>query len=206
MSRNAFNESEVFLMKNWSAACRLEDAMNTIRKERYAALLDEAARMIVDRLGKDSYVYEVYAYQNWDDGFIMYWMKEWESSNDKGECPVFGIGGLRLEHLFAEDGSSDQSSVPYAYLYTKGLRKIGCDLENFRVELEKAAAKILQEFPKRSEEDENIPVCYNLPEGRSELKRLLLDDVSSFLNVLVEHGVRLADLAPIVTKVFLKGK
>ena len=76
-----------------------------------------------------------------------------------------------MENLFSDDAPMDNSPLPYACLHAKYLRNAGWELSRFRRKLESSAAAILKGFPQRSDEDETNPVCYYLPEGRSELRR-----------------------------------
>lgn len=201
MPKSTFSESEIYLLKNWPCACRLEKAMYRVRYEKYAAMIDSAAKLLIDQLGKNEYEYEVFPTQNWGDGFIYFWMKKWGESNAKRRVPYFCIGGLRLENLMSDDAPSDNSPLPYACLHAKYLRNAGLDLASFRDHLQASAAKILKGFPKRSDEDEQNPICYYLPEGRIEIRRILLKDEAGFTNLLISHGMRLADLAPHVTRI-----
>ena len=205
MPKNTFSESEIYLLKNWPAACRLEEAMNRVRHEKYAVMINEAAKQLIDRLGKNEYKHEVFATQNWGDGFIYFWMKKWGESDSKSDAkrrvPYFCIGGLRLENLMSDDAPSDNSLLPYACLHAKYLRNAGWALADFRDRLVAEAAETLKDFPKRSDEDEQDPICYYLTGGRTEIRQLLLTDERGFTNLLISHGLRLADLAPSVTKI-----
>ena len=186
----------MYLLKNWPAACRLEEAMSTIRRDRYTAIIDAAAEMIVSRLGKEKYACEFYPTQIWDDGLILFWIKSWNGGHADKEVPFFCLGGLRLEYLLSD---SQKDAAPYGCLYTKSMRKYGLDLGKLKEKIQIAGKAILKSFPPRYDEDEYVPVRYKLPEGRQELKRLLFEDENEFVKVLVEHAVRLADLAPVVT-------
>ena len=199
MAKQTFNEAEMYLLNNWTAACRLEEALNTIRHERYAAIVEETGRMIVDKLGKADFEYQVFPTQNWGNGFISFWMKRWDGGIADKQVPSFVVGGLKLELLLTDDDASDD--MPSACLYTKDLRKDGWDLEKLTHKIHSAAADILADFPARGGEEDTAPICYYLPEGRTGLKRLLFEDEAAFIKTLVEHGIRIAELAPAVTKV-----
>jgi hypothetical protein len=199
MPKNTFNESETYLLKNWASACRLEEAMNRVRHEKYSAIILKAAELLVDELGKNDYRQEVYPTQRWDDGFIYFWMDKWgKSEGEAREVPYLCPGGLRLENLLSDSNDTDP---PYACVFAKYLRKAGWDLGRFRNKLNSSAATILKSFPRRSDEDENTPVCYFVPGGRAELRRLLIEDEDGFTSALISNGTRLAELAPIVTQV-----
>jgi hypothetical protein len=83
----------------------------------------------------------------------------------------------------------------------RAVRKAGWDLGRFRDKLNSSATTILKGFPKRGGEDENSPICYYMAEGRVELRRLLIEDEEGFIGALISQGMRLAELAPIVTQV-----
>jgi hypothetical protein len=203
MPRCTFNESEIYLLKNWASACRLEEAMDRVRHEKYHAIILKTAEFLVEQLGTTEYRQEVWVTQRWGDGFIYFWADKWgKSVGETREVPYFCLGGLRLESLLSD---SNDTGPPYACVYTKYLRKVGWDLSRFRNKLESSATRILKTFPKRSDEEESTPICYCLPEGRAELRRLLLEDEEGFTKVLTSHGMQLADLAPIISQI-LEGK
>ena len=199
MPKSTFSEAEIYLLKNWPSACRLEEAMNRVRHEKYTTIIQKVAVLLVDQLGKDEYRQEVYPTQRWDDGFFYFWVDKWgKSVGETREVPYFCLGGLRLENLLSD---SNDTEPPYACVYAKYLRKAGWDLGRFRDKLNSSATTILKGFPKRGGEDENSPICYYMPEGRAELRRLLIEDEEGFIGALISQGMRLAELAPIVTQV-----
>jgi hypothetical protein len=206
MPRVSFNESELYLLKNWTSACRLEEAMNRVRHEKYNSIIARVTESLIDQLGKSEYRQETYPTQKWDDGIIYFWMKSWGKSGDSPEAPYFCLGGLRLEFLMSVGAASNKEPLPYACLYANDLRKAGWDLGSFRNKLYTSAAKVLESFPRRSDEDDANPVCYYLPEGRDELRRLLMEDEEGFTSLLLEHGLRLAELAPFITKILANPK
>ncbi|MCY3019475.1 MAG: hypothetical protein NTW87_10675 [Planctomycetota bacterium] len=206
MAEGALTESETYLLKNWTAACRLEEAMKAVRFGRYAPIIDKTAQMLVDRLGKDEYESCVRPTQNWGDGLICFWMKKWEKSNDKGKSPWFCIGGLRLEILFSDRAPTKASPLPYASVNTGDMRQAGWDLGRLRDQIRAATSQMMKDFPKRSDEDESEPINYYLPEGRAGLRQLLLEDETGFTNLLISHGMRLAELATVITEVLASYK
>ena len=205
MPKSTFSESDMYLLKNWPAACRLEEAMNAVR-QRYATVIGDAAKSLVDRLGEGEYVQEVSPTQKWGSGTIAFWIKNWDEIEPKGNGPYFCIGGLRLELLLSYEAPTGETPLPFACLCTKNLKKAGWDLAKLKDRIETSAAIGLADFPKRSSENEREPVRYDLPEGRAELRRLLLEDRAGFINLLVSHGERLAELAPVLTKVLADNK
>jgi len=206
MRKKTFNDSEMFLLKNWPSARRMEEAMNAVRFEKYAAIIGDACRLLVDRLGKSDWEMEVFPTQHWCDGWMTFWPKKWEKCNTKGETPWFRIGGLRLEHLLSDDAPSMDNRVPYAAFSIRDLRKAGWDLVRLMGQVQGATKQMLRKVHRSSLEDEEEPVCYNLPEGRTEIRRLLLSDEAGFTRLLIAHGLRLADLAPTVSKVLANYK
>ena len=176
--------------------------MSTIRKEKYEKLLREARKDLLERLGESTW--DFIDTLSWFEGGICFYLKEWDTSNDDVtfNFPYFVIGGLGLDDLLLEDGGQPA----YACIYAKDIKKTGFDLKDFRKQLLDAGSQLLKDFPKKRDEDDTYPISYNLPEGRSGLSRLLLEDEPGFVKVLLEHGERLAELAPAITQILSKQK
>jgi hypothetical protein len=200
MSKELFNEAELYLIRQWQSAILVEESMGKIR-DKYDSLFQK----IADALGAKHAELnnpQVYVKQFWETGYFGAGRKAWRHGNNN---PGFYLHNLRLEML-----SDETQEAPYAYIWLGSAKKTDSDLAAARETIRFAASKLLtrEELQrcKMDDIDMGCPLCYDLPESRNDLLNMLtMGDGQQFADCMLAHLDVLAKFTPILDEVLLKG-
>jgi hypothetical protein len=196
------NEAERYLIEHWSLACHMEEAMQSVRKK-YMAVFDR----VVETVRKNHEDLDDYSnrmtYAN-EDGCVLLTKSAWREKQ-KWWPPGFYIEELRPELLFDTDGPA-----PYASIWVPA-KKTGIDPAEARKAIIEAAPQCLSEDERarclKQPEDLDYLLCYDLPEPKDELLKMLLEgDAQPFVDCMVRHLDLLARFTPVVDKLLVGGR
>jgi hypothetical protein len=206
MSKQIFNEVELYVLKNWTDARLLEESLNRMRKK-YKEVLDKVLAEVRKKhreLDHDGLILNIDEEDDDARNIITIGVSknEW-SSNDRKQPTGLWLSGIAFGPLIVEREISPCANV---FIYPGKDSKL--DLPEVTRKLEDAATRILPEIEFRREPEAGTAcIYYSLPETQKKLLELLLKDESrGFISCLVAHFNNLAKFIPVVDKLFQKGK
>lgn len=196
MARTLMNETERFLLNNWSEASRLEECMEGVRTK-YKELCERvAARVLETHSALDVSV--VYVTQASCNGYVGLARKAWPGG-DSRDPPGLYVDNLRLEIL-----ASEESDEPVSYLWVD--KKSILDLDKARRLVTAEAKKLLGgEQLERLWEAGAGQFLLNFRETPSKqelLAALANDDEQTFVDKLQSQFDTMAQLVPAIDKLF----
>ena len=196
MARTSMNETERFLLNNWSEASRLEECMEGVRTK-YKELCERVAAAVLEtHSALDASV--VYVTQSSYDGCIGLARKSWPGG-DSRDPPGFYVDNLRLEIL-----ASEESDEPVSYLWVD--KKSILDLAAARGDVTAEAKKLLgrEQFERLCTAGSGEFLLYfvNTPSKHDLLTALAEGDEQTFVDKLQSHFDTMAQLVPVLDKLF----
>lgn len=197
MPKQAFNEPELYLIKNWSDAHLLEESMEAVRNK-----YGEIFGSVLDAVEKEHPELKSRSVQVASYGGIAGIAREtWPSMYSAWPSGLW-IGNICLEGLV-----SDDSEAPEASVWIKPPKDGGVDLQEAARKLEQGAVKVLG----RKEAKRVSTKCtrseaylwYPLPEKRQDLLQMLVTDgAQRFIDCIFAHFDVLARFIPVMDEIF----
>jgi hypothetical protein len=209
MTKQLFNEAEMYLLKNWTDARLLERSLATMR-ENYAKVLDNVLSEVKKRHPElDCRGTDLEQDEDEDDDCdcvnLGVGRKTWPSMYRRSSPSGFWLCGITLGELVAHGEGFPTASI---WIYPPEGSRL--DLTSIGNALEE---KVKQTLPQRAvssiiEKKENwVSVEYSLPESRKTLLDLLLKDSSQgFIKCLVEHFETLTKFVPTIDEIVQPAK
>jgi len=181
-----FSLAEIYLLENWTDACRLEEGMKSARRN-YAHGIEQAIRQR-PWFGKD---FQVVFTANGNMGFGR---KGWYPGT--GTPPSKFYPGFWLNDLLLDKLLTEETPPISAGIWLAPLKKVSRRYSSQRkVVLETASSAFKRLGVDCVRKDDEI--WYNILTNRCEIRRMLREaDGNEFLALVVKHADQLAELIP----------
>ena len=201
-----FSEPELFLLGKWDQAYKVERELSRTR-EKYAEIFVEVLDRVKSRhKNLNRRAFNVGAMATDESlGYINVGIgrEEWPSREPRHWPTGLWIGGVSLEDLYSKNGSKPYASV---WLYPPKTGSLNLKIAAHRIQ--KAAARLRGKGKSGtvSLENASASVDFYLPERPEQLRSLLLNDVTGFIECMEAHFEDLAELTNAIDGVFEFGK
>ena len=204
MTKQLFNEAEMYLLENWTDARLLEKSLEAMRKN-YEQVLDKVLKEVRKRHQElDCSGTDLELNEDDDDDCdcinLGVGKKLWPSMSRRNTPSGLWICGITLGELVAKG-----EGFPTASVWINPPEDSKLNLTDVARRLADEANRILPDQEVRQDvdkEDGSASIEYPLPESRKKLLELLLKDESEgFIKCLVAHFATLTKLVPAIDQI-----
>lgn len=198
-----FNDAELYLLRNWVDASRLEESMNEVRRK-YLKTVEEVLDEVQSRYKElDLPALHIAGRKDKDnDGIVAIGKKKWPLGWGSENWPT----SLALQSIGLLNLLSDEEDAPEAIVTIYAGREGGVDAERAQRKLTEAAEKLFGKNEFRwtagtgteGRKERYAYIVYPLTEPRQALRKLLLEEPGEFVDHLVAHFDAMAGFIPVI--------